>query len=383
MLAKKSLSNKRLPSLIKWAGGKEQELKYILPLLPAFRRYYEPFVGGGAVFFSVEAQEKLINDRSGELTQFYTMIEQQNTDFLSTLDLLAEGWQRISDLADAHAAELLAIYTAFARGQGERANLEQRLLAFLLTHQRTFWAMLTPICEKNIENFLDELRRNLFSKTQRMQRLEQQKWLLPETDILANLECALKSAFYMHLRHLYNHLETYHIAPARASAIFFFVRENAYASMFRYNKQKEFNVPYGGITYNRKDLARKIAYMRSSEIRAHFQNTVIENMDFEAFLRTYPPQADDFIFVDPPYDSEFSTYAQHEFTRKDQQRLADYLINGCKAKFMLVIKNTPAISQLYSAKGLTIASFDKKYLVSFQDRNNRDAEHLLITNYSG
>ena len=39
----------KFSSLIKWAGGKEQELKYILPLIPPFRHYYEPFVGGGAI----------------------------------------------------------------------------------------------------------------------------------------------------------------------------------------------------------------------------------------------------------------------------------------------------------------------------------------------
>jgi hypothetical protein len=41
------IRTERLPSLLKWAGGKEQELRYILPVIPPFRRYYEPFVGGG------------------------------------------------------------------------------------------------------------------------------------------------------------------------------------------------------------------------------------------------------------------------------------------------------------------------------------------------
>ena len=48
---------------------------------------------------------------------------------------------------------------------------------------------------------------------------------------------------------------------------------------------------------------------------------------------------------------------------------------------MLVIKNTPFIYSLYSNVGLNITVFDKKYLVSFQDRNDRDAEHLIVTNY--
>ena len=28
-----------------------------------------------------------------------------------------------------------------------------------------------------------------------------------------------------------------------------------------------------------------------------------------------------------------------------------------------------------------VSSFDKKYFVSFQDRNDKNAQHLLITNY--
>ncbi len=47
------LRAKRLTPLLKWAGGKEQELKHILPMIPSFDAYYEPFVGGGAIFFSI------------------------------------------------------------------------------------------------------------------------------------------------------------------------------------------------------------------------------------------------------------------------------------------------------------------------------------------
>lgn len=376
------MSSKRLPALLKWAGGKEQELKYILPLLPAFQRYYEPFVGGGAVFFAIEAQEKLINDRSSELAHFYSMVAQQDPNFLRTLDHLLCGWQAISNLAEANEAELTTIYLAFARGHGARAQLEQQLAAFLSAHQRFFCALFTPICAWNVENVLVEVRRNLFSKIQRMYRLEGQKWQLPEGDILPNLECALKSAFYMHVRYLYNHLEKHVSAPGVAAAIFFFVRENAYASMFRYNSSGEFNVPYGGITYNRKDLARKIAALRSPELRAHLGNTIIENLDFADFLCKHPPQAGDFLFLDPPYDSDFSTYTGNEFSLRDQERLADYLLTSCPAKFLLVIKNTPFIQALYGEKGLHIQSFEKKYMVSFQDRNKRETEHLIIRNYA-
>lgn len=375
------MSEKRLVSLLKWAGGKEQELKYIRPLLPAFERYYEPFVGGGAVFFAIEAREKFINDRSGELVQFYAMVARQDTDFLLALDQLARGWQGMSEFVDTYASTLVTIYLTCTREPGEQSDLEPRLTAFLLTHQRELCALCPPLYAANIENFLLELRRNLLGKTRRMRRLEAQKWLLPESDILANLESALKSAFYMHLRHLYNRPNAYALTPGVFSALFFFVRENAYASMFRYNNRGEFNVPYGGITYNRKNLARKVALLRSPDLQMHFSTTVIENLDFEEFLSKHPPHAGDFLFLDPPYDSDFSTYTRNEFSRQDHERLAQYLLHRCRAKFMLVIKNTPLIDTLYSNRGLNIQIFDKKYLVSFQGRNKRESEHLIVTNF--
>lgn len=375
------LRAERLTSLLKWAGGKEQELKHILPLIPSFDAYYEPFVGGGAVFFSIQSQRKFINDKSPDLFSLYVMTAQQNVDFFRALDTLLLGWQRVSKIVDGCATDLLNAYQAYSMDKSSLEELQCRLLEFIRLHTAEFNGMFEIFFDKDTGNFIREIKRNLLSKTRRMKELENRKWKLPEADIVANIECALKSAYYMHLRYLYNRIGEYGIPASLAAAIFFFVRENAYASMFRYNSKGEFNVPYGGIAYNRKNLARKIAYLRSPEVELHLRNTVIENMDFEAFLQKYLPQAGDFVFLDPPYDSEFSTYSQNEFGRGDQERLASYLLKQCGAKFMLVIKNTPTILRLYGNAGLNIKAFDKKYLVSFQDRNNRDAEHLIITNF--
>jgi len=111
--------------------------------------------------------------------------------------------------------------------------------------------------------------------------------------------------------------------------------------------------------------------------------TVIENLDFEDFLVKYKPLKQDFIFLDPPYDSEFSTYTKNKFGKEDQKRLSNYLIKECQSHWMLIIKNTDYIRQLYFNKGLNIKSFDKTYLVSFMNRNDKNTEHLLITNYKG
>ena len=162
--------------------------------------------------------------------------------------------------------------------------------------------------------------------------------------------------------------------------MFYFIREYCYASMFRYNKQGKFNVPYGGISYNRKDFNKKIDYISSDNIKKYMNKTKIYNMDFENFCDTINLTENDFIFLDPPYDTEFSTYAKNDFNKNDQIRLSNFLKNT-KAKFMLIIKNTDFIYNLYNNSGFYIKSFDKKYLVSFQNRNNKDVEHLIITNY--
>ena len=371
----------RLSSLLKWAGGKEQELKYILPHIPPFRRYYEPFVGGGAVFFSLQAQEKYINDMSPELIRLYHMVAENNRDFFQALSHLLQSWQCIGEFVHMHTDTLLATYEAYSRGKQSESGMKEMLSAFVECHSDALRSIAGVSFALASDRFVQEVTSNLLRKTARMKALERKKGTLPKGDILANIEGALKSAFYMYLRHLYNATDAWAIAPALATAIFFFVRENAYASMFRYNRQGEFNVPYGGISYNRKDVARKIAALQSPAIQHHLARTVIENMDFEAFLQKHTPTTEDFIFLDPPYDSEFSTYARNVFSKHDQERLARYLLHDCSAKFLLVIKNTALIRSLYDNAALRIQTFDKTYLVSFQDRNNRAAEHLLITNF--
>lgn len=120
--------------------------------------------------------------------------------------------------------------------------------------------------------------------------------------------------------------------------------------------------------------------MQSIDCQKHLQRTKLFNTDFEDFLNDNQPTRKDFIFLDPPYDTDFSTYAKNEFDKKDQNRLARCLYKT-RARFMLVIKRTDFILDLYSGHDFNIRSFDKKYVVSFQDRNDKKAEHLLITNY--
>lgn len=376
-------ASKKLYPILKWAGGKEQELKYIIPRLPeSFTNYYEPFVGGGAVYTALQANEYFINDKSEELISLYRSITNGDRKvFFHATEEIIHNWDLLTFVTEKNADFFIKTYKSFSENKITETKLKDILFEFILKNAEQFNGMFSTIFNFNIENFIKEIKVNLVRKIKRMKELELLKSKLPDNDILDNIETALKSAFYMHFRHIYNNTEKYNIQSAFKSAIFLFIRNFAYSGMFRYNSNGDFNVPYGGIAYNRKNYSKKIDYLKTKELKSLLENTKIENLDFEDFFNLHKPKKNDFIFLDPPYDTEFSTYAKNEFTRIDQERLANFMINKCEAKWMMIIKNTDFIFSLYDQKGLNINSFDKKYLVSFMNRNDKDVEHLIITNY--
>lgn len=379
----------RLSPVIKYPGGKEKELNYIIPALPSeIERYYEPFVGGGAVFFAVKAKKYYINDKSDELISLYNMVKSQNEEFFSKLEAIEYNWNIISKVVDHHEKSIVDIYYSYKNKELNTQQLGDKIAEFVIENSEEFNGLLTTNFNYEIEEFISELCKSIKDKMLRMNRIEQKKGDLVYEDVVANIESSLKAAFYTHFRMLLNNRDELGISEEFGTAIYFFIRQVCYSSMFRYNKDGKFNVPYGGISYNRKSFANKIEYYKNSDLVKHLKKTIIGNMDFYEFMKKYEPKKGDFVFLDPPYDSEFSTYARNEFNKDDQLRLAEYLIKECKANFMIVIKNTEYIASLYqegmkTANGnkLYISSFDKRYFVSFQDRNDKNAQHLLITNY--
>ena len=374
--------------IIKWAGGKEKELPYIKENLPSnIKRYIEPFVGGGAVYFYLNVKKSIINDKSEELINLYRCIQNNDKEFFSNLTAIYKNWTLLESVVENNSIELLKIYRDYcadlnnnSESKSIKTKFNDKIYAFVIKHSEEFNGILSSDFNIEIDNFINEIAKNLISKMNRMYKIEKQKKLMNKKDTLDNIECAFKSAFYMHFRHLYNEAEKLNINISFYTAIFYFIREFCYASMFRYNKNGKFNVPYGGISYNRKEFIKKIEYIDSKKIKEYMEQTEIYCDDFEAFLKEVKPERGDFIFLDQPYDTEFSTYAKNEFAKKDQVRLCEYLKNT-KANIMLIIKNTEFIYNLYNTKEFKIKTFDKKYLVSFQNRNDKDVEHLLITNY--
>lgn len=375
----KSISSGLSP-IIKWPGGKDKELKYILPNAPQFERFIEPFVGGGSVFMGIEADKYFINDFSTELIELYRCIETTDDNFFKYVEQMDVSWINSVDFFNSN-PQLVETYLGYRNEQIGKSELKEFIHTFCNNKKQSILDIVGNDFASLPCILLKEMETNLFRKMVRMRELEIEKHALPDGDLNDNIETAIKSAVYMNYRYLYNNRDITENNPKLHCALFFFMRNYAYSGMFRYSSKGEFNVPYGGIAYNSKLLNKKLSYYKSKELLSHFKKTKIYNLDFEKFLRKINPKENDFIFLDPPYDSEFSTYAQNAFTRDDQKRLANYLINECKAKWMMIIKNTDFIYGLYDKKSINIRTFDKEYVVSFMNRNDKKVTHLLITNY--
>lgn len=368
-----------LKPIIKWPGGKEKELEFIITNAPKeINNYYEPFLGGGSVFMALNAENFLINDRSNELINLYCFISQKNSVFYDWIGAINKTWKTL--LSFAKNSNLENLFISFRNNEIDIKELKSRIEEY---SNKKSDNILNNLSEKFIffrDIFLSEVKINLIRKFQRMKKLEIEKWQLSDEDLKINIETAFMSALYMYFRFLYNNKDIKNNKELH-TALFLFIRNYTYSGMFRYNDAGDFNVPYGGASYNTKTLDSKISYYQSDDVVNKFLNTKIENLDFEEFFKINEPQENDFVFLDPPYDTEFSTYAQNEFSKNDQMRLSNYLCNECKAKWMLVIKATPFILSLYENKGLNIKQFDKTYTVSFMNRNDKKAEHLIIMNY--
>ena len=80
-----SLAGRARP-FVKWAGGKSQLLPKLRGYVPQFyRRYYEPFVGGGAMYFSLQAEHSVISDLNGELINAYQVVKNSVEELIQSL----------------------------------------------------------------------------------------------------------------------------------------------------------------------------------------------------------------------------------------------------------------------------------------------------------
>jgi len=79
-----------LKPIIKYCGGKSREIKYFAKYFPdSFETYYEPFLGGGAVFFEFMPKNAFLSDSNRQLMDFYKDFSKHYTRIRRELEALA------------------------------------------------------------------------------------------------------------------------------------------------------------------------------------------------------------------------------------------------------------------------------------------------------
>src|SRR5262249_13865248 len=85
--------------VLKWAGGKQGLAKQLVSLFPQrFRKYYEPFLGGGSVLFTLKPESAVVSDLNEWLLDTYRAIRTDHREVARILDTLAntkEAFDRI------------------------------------------------------------------------------------------------------------------------------------------------------------------------------------------------------------------------------------------------------------------------------------------------
>ena len=155
---------------------------------------------------------------------------------------------------------------------------------------------------------------------------------------------------------------------------FYYQRKTCFRGMLRYNKNGKFNIPYGKYkTINFSDLT-------NSQYEELLSRTEILNKDYEYIFQNYNDE-NNFMFLDPPYDSEFTDYGYCQFGKDQQIKLAQ-LFKATKIKCLMVIGKTKFIEDLYSE--YIVDEYDKKYKFKLYDNrvgSEINTKHLVIKNY--
>ena len=75
--------------LLKWPGGKRALMRNLLPYIPLkFNRYFEPFVGGGALFFAVGPNSAILSDLNSDLIETYREVRDRPADVIGALNAM-------------------------------------------------------------------------------------------------------------------------------------------------------------------------------------------------------------------------------------------------------------------------------------------------------
>jgi DNA adenine methylase len=177
-----------------------------------------------------------------------------------------------------------------------------------------------------------------------------------------------EALFYRH-RERFNALVASGGADSRdAAALFYYLNRTGFNGLCRFNRTGQFNVPFGKYA--------RITYVRDfAEYREVFAGWTFTTTDVELV----PLEPGDFVYADPPYDVEFTSYSREGFPWEHQERTAVWLARH-RGPCVLVNQATPRVEHLYGRLGYRLHFLDGPRRISCNGDRTPAKEILALRN---
>ena len=200
-------------------------------------------------------------------------------------------------------------------------------------------------------------------------------------NLLNHYETKHSEAFFYEIRNKdrlkasFNRLSDY----TRAARTIY-LNKACFNGLYRVNSKNEFNVPFGKKahvnTYDGGNLITVSNYLTMNDIK-------IMNVDFEEAVKM--AKKNDFVYFDPPYDSDtetFNGYTEEGFDKKEQRRLAAVFkdLDARGVYVMLSNHNTLLVQELY--KDYNIHVIEAKRNINSNGKKRGKVEEVIITNFT-
>lgn len=171
---------------------------------------------------------------------------------------------------------------------------------------------------------------------------------------------------YYRIRDLFNELKKRDKRSPDLAESFYYLNKTGFNGLYRENKKGEFNVPWG----KRKKIAP--IEVKTKDL-CSYQFTCGKYQS----LAIAPT---DFLFVDPPYDTEFKNYSSGGFNFDDQDKLVWWLL-GLNVPFVLTNQATDRIVEMYRDYELDLQFVEAPRRISCNG-DRKPALEVIATNFS-
>ena len=344
-------------NFVKWAGGKVHLINQIEQYLPKkIDRYFEPFIGGGALFFYIMQKYKphfaCISDINQNLIITYEVIRDDVEFLIQHLHIHKTNHRK--DFEKFGNKKTIKIHELKKKAKKIKMYLEERKGGSLSAHHSM---------------------RNPNAGTGKAQ-IELNKILNELKEIKKKKRKEDKQRYYYIQREIYNKNKT--LSKIEIASYFIYLNKAGFNGMYRENLQGHLNIPKGDL--KEINIDEKKLRKASKILNQNVQIRCVTYSQIDALATE-----NDFIYFDPPYaplkKNSFTTYNKNPFLEKEQKQLAFFCkkLNIRNIKFMVSNHNTDLIHQLFSQFHIKFIS--AKRIINSDAKARGNVDEVLIINY--